>query len=127
MRRARWPTVTRPCLSMRTTLGVTVPPWAFRITWVRSPSNTAAALLLVPSANPSSRGPGAVVDASQPKGSAPSPESALAIDDEPAGGVVRRDGHRHAVTEHHADAVAADLAGKLGQHLVAVLQLHAEV
>ena len=51
-RRARVPTVTRPCLSMRTTDGVTVAPCALRTTDTRSPSNTAAAELVVPRSIP---------------------------------------------------------------------------
>jgi hypothetical protein len=45
----------------------------------------------------------------------------------PRARVVRRDGDGDAVTEHDADAVAAHLAGQLGQHFVTVLQLDAEV
>ncbi len=51
-RRARTPTVARPVRSTRTTEGVIVPPWALRITVMRSPSNTAAAELLVPRSKP---------------------------------------------------------------------------
>src|SRR5688572_883624 len=52
---------------------------------------------------------------------------ALAVDDEAAGGIVGRDRDGHAIAEHHADAVAAHLAGQLGEHFVPVLQLDAEV
>jgi hypothetical protein len=53
--------------------------------------------------------------------------SALAIDDEAAGRIVRRDRDGDPVTEHHADPVAADLARELGQHLVAVVELDPKV
>ena len=51
-RRARVPTVTRPCLSIRTIDGVTVAPCALRTTETCSPSNTAAAELVVPRSIP---------------------------------------------------------------------------
>ncbi len=60
MRRARAPTVTRPCLSSRTTEGVTAPPWALRITVTWSPSKIAAAELLVPRSKPAYMGESAI-------------------------------------------------------------------
>src|SRR6516162_5640682 len=52
---------------------------------------------------------------------------ALTIDDEAARRVVRRDRDSHAVTEDDADAMAAHLAGELGEDLVAVVELDAKV
>lgn len=52
---------------------------------------------------------------------------ALAVDDKPAGWVVRRNGHRDAIAKDDPDAVAADLASELRQNLVAIVQLDAKV
>src|SRR5262245_66490876 len=51
----------------------------------------------------------------------------LAVDDEAAGRVVWGDRDGHAVTQHHADAVTAGVAGKLGENFVSILALDAEV
>jgi len=59
--------------------------------------------------------------------SATHPASALAVDDEAAGRIVGRDRDGDPVAEHHADPVAADLAGELGQDLVAVVELDPKV
>ena len=50
-----------------------------------------------------------------------------AINDDAAGRIIRREGDRHLVAENHANAVLAQLAAEVGEHLVAVLELDAEI
>src|SRR5262245_29712067 len=49
------------------------------------------------------------------------------VDDPAAVEVVGRELHAHAVAREHADAEAAHLAGEVSKHLVAHVELHAEV
>lgn len=52
---------------------------------------------------------------------------ALAVDDESARRIVRRNGNRHAIPEDHADPVATHLARELRENLVAIVELDAKV
>src|SRR5690606_25616122 len=65
--------------------------------------------------------------ARHPRRSARNGRLALAVDDEPAGRVVGRDCHGHAVAEHDANTMAPHLPGELRENLVAVVEPDAKV
>src|SRR5579864_3978478 len=50
----------------------------------------------------------------------------VAVSNAPFGEIVRRHFQGYAVARQHADAVAAKLAGQVGQHGALLIQLHAE-
>src|SRR5215471_21802269 len=50
----------------------------------------------------------------------------IAVDDPPAGQVIRRKLHRNLVSRENTDEILAHLAGDMRQYLVLVLQLHAK-
>src|SRR5204862_3450796 len=53
--------------------------------------------------------------------------TSTAVDDDPAGRIVRGQRHGHLVAENDADAVLAQLPPQVREHLVAVLELDLEV
>lgn len=53
--------------------------------------------------------------------------SLLAVDDTAAGQIVRGHFHPHPVTQQDADVILAHSARKVSQHLVSILQAHAEL
>jgi len=50
-----------------------------------------------------------------------------AVDDDAAGRIVGRERHRDLVAEHDADAVLAQFAAQVCEHLVAILKLDTKV
>jgi hypothetical protein len=50
-----------------------------------------------------------------------------AVDDDPARRIVRRQGDRDLISQHHTDAVLAQLASEMREDLVTILDLNAEV
>ena len=52
---------------------------------------------------------------------------ALAVDDKPAGGIVRRYRDRDAIPKDNADSVTAHLASELRQNLMAIVELDPKV
>ena len=50
-----------------------------------------------------------------------------AINDDTAGRIIRRQGDGHLVAENHANAVLPKLAAEVSEHLMAVLELDAEI
>src|SRR3954471_16599836 len=78
---------------------------------------------------------GATVPGSAPPPAAPGGAAAraqvaarlTAINDDAASRIIGRQGDRHLVAENHANAMFAQFSTEMGEHLMAVLELDAEI